>query len=164
MNRVPALTKYTCGLACLESYFRDVGDKTDQCKMLKDFTDVLLNPDKDWEYGTTSPEQIEKISHQLKYKAVTYEVYDQLKVEEIFAYSNKNKFAVIVFCHWEGKTQHFVRFSKILSPGLYEVMYPGFPNAARREKVKFTELTEWGNNFPKLPKFLLILVDKNQSD
>ena len=48
MTLTSALTPYTCGLACLESYFSDIGRALDQCEILvrqqEEFSALLKSP------------------------------------------------------------------------------------------------------------------------
>jgi len=100
-NRVPALTPYTCGLACLESYFSDIGRPLDQCEILKKYPQYVTNsdPSKFNEFGATSDTQLVDLCRHLAFVADRYEDLRQDVVDDWFDRWLARKFCVLPYWH-----------------------------------------------------------------
>ena len=148
MKLVKALTPYTCALACLESFFSDVGYQLDQCEMLKNYPQFLANPDPNrfHEYGATNDAQIVGLCLHVGFKAGLFQDFRQVEVEQSFADALKNNAGVLILSFWQKQTHHCVRLSKIKAAGIYEVMCPALQDAKLLD-VTFPDLVSWGFRF-----------------
>jgi hypothetical protein len=148
VTSIPQLTPYTCCLACLESYFADIGRPYSQAEMLKSCRRVLESPDpgRIHEYGALDDARIIGLCTHLGFSAGLYQDFRQSEVEQAFADALGKSDGVLISAFWKKQTNHCVRLSAILSPGLYEVMCPAF-QAATMEKVTFPDLVSWGFRF-----------------
>jgi hypothetical protein len=143
MTLTSALTPYTCGLACLESYFSDIGRALDQCEILKKYPQYVTNPDasKFNEFGATSDTQLVDLCRHLGFMADRYEDFRQDVVDEWFDRWLTNKFCVLLYLGG-----HCVRLSQIISAGKYEVMNPKL-GTVDLEEVTFNALVERNFSF-----------------
>jgi hypothetical protein len=142
---IPALTPYTCGLACLESVFLDMGRPLSQSDMLKQFYPFLLNPDPEHfhEYGSTTPNQIIGICQHLGFKIVqTGQDFTEANCATVFGDWLSKDVAVLIYSFWQGKYHHCVRLSKILTTSEYEVVNPSLAHFDIT-KVLFSDLVSW---------------------
>ena len=148
MKLVKALTPYTCALACLESFFSDVGHQLDQCGMLKNHPQFLTNsdPNKVHEYGATNDSQIVALCRHIGFKADWFKDFRQVEVESAFTDALQKKAGVLILSFWKNQWNHCVRLSQIKVPGAYEVMCPALQQATL-EDVTFADLVSWGFRF-----------------
>jgi hypothetical protein len=144
----PALTPYTCALACVESWFSDIAHPLDQRQILKRYPQYLTNPDpaKRHEYGATNEEQIVALCRDEGFTANYYKDFRHQIVEKLFADTLATNGCVLFCALWMKRTNHCVRLTGITAPGKYEVMNPSYGNAAL-SPVTFDELVEWGFRF-----------------
>jgi hypothetical protein len=144
MKSVSQLTPYTCVAACLESYFADIAIDIDQCKILRDFPQYCVNPQKIEHFGIMSELQLICFAKLHQIDTTPFMFLDQPAFTALMKGLTPND-AVFVQTFWRAQTHHCVRFSRIVDEanGLFEFMCPGFGGASM-DTVGFNDLMQWG--------------------
>lgn len=129
MNFIAQTTPYTCGLACLESFYRDHGDSTTQQSLLHDhpakcFVGRILDG-RDITGALALHEFTDLCVHLGLAPLVGRDFRPEVAIPFIEGIQPTE--AVIFFItHFGGGggPTHFVRFSRMTSPDVFEVMNP----------------------------------------
>jgi hypothetical protein len=142
MELVGQLTPFTCVLACLESFFKDVDSSHDQCSMLRDYSSILHVAEKHDEYGTVvGDDRLRALVDKLGFYCAPRLYANQVDLDGFWS-SLKSNEAVLIMARWKKESDHCVRFSRITEKGEYEVMNPAFLHP-KFENVTYQELVDW---------------------
>ncbi|MGA9453828.1 MAG: hypothetical protein WBW41_21065 [Verrucomicrobiia bacterium] len=127
MTFTEQITPYTCGLACLESFYRDHGNPTTQQSLLKEFPAkcfvgrILDGRDIS---GALALHEFADLCVHLGLEPVVGRDF-RPEVTIPFIQSIQVHQAVIFFItHFGGGPTHFVRFSRMTGADVFEVLNP----------------------------------------
>ena len=141
MQPLSAISPYTCALACLESYFSDIGVGTTQCDILRDHPTFCSNPAKPSEFGAVTVQQLAALCQHLGFTFTPYKDHRKNLVDSLLQSLTSDSTALI-YANWNLRGHHCVRFHQILPTGNYEVMNPQF-QSPKIESVPFKDLVDW---------------------
>lgn len=143
---VAQLTFYTCGLACLESYLRDIGILVDQGDFLKHHRDLCDHPiPQEGFYGALGIAQFQELCRRYKLKT---DISKQLTKEQIKDSLAKLGGIVAITEHFGGGNgpSHATRVVECDDSETLTLMVPSFFLAAF-QKVTLTAFVSWNTTF-----------------
>ena len=140
MQLVPSITRYTCTLACLESYSRDIGLFLTQADLMKYHPLLCLDPAKNHEFGATSPSQFLQLCISLALNPQSQRNFDFAQIEPTLRGIGANQAVMFsVIDYNKSGCSHMVRFESIVAGERLRAMCPYF-GLARLEEIEWKDL------------------------
>jgi hypothetical protein len=140
MQLVPSITRYTCALACLESYSRDIGLSFTQADLMKYYPMLCLDTSKPHEFGAVSFPQLIQLCSSLALNPQHWHDFDFTHIEPILKSIDQNQTVLFsVLDYRRSGCSHVVRFGSIVGGQKLRVMCPCFM-AARFEDIDWQDL------------------------
>src|ERR1035438_9536735 len=144
MQLVASISKFTCALACLESFSRDAGLFYMQAELMKYHPRSCLDPAKSHEFGAVSAAQLDSLCAALDLNPQTV---DNPTFDVLAAVLTKlAPFQTVLFFvgnYQKSGTCHTVRYCSIAGVERLRVMCPYF-GVARFEEVEWADLLAGG--------------------
>jgi len=140
MQLVPSITRYTCALACLESYSRDIGLFFTQADLMKYHPTLCLDPAKPHEFGAVSQQQFIQLCCALALSPQSYRDFDFSHIEPLLMATGQSGAVFFSVVNYQNSgCSHMVRFHSIVGGQRLRVMCPRFM-CATIDEVEWQDL------------------------